>query len=141
MNPYYHDFSVSFNAWFVVLPIMVVAMAAFGLSKYRLDRDELVILGRDKGNFIMTVMAVVFDVVLHVLIVFESGAGALQKITNYLGRGDSPVWAVILLIVIIAISAFAFYYLFFVVGKVCSRLKIKQLKKERRKIINAKVRY
>ena len=140
MNAFYHQFSVSFNLWFVVAPLMVLVMALFGFTKYKLDRSSLAILGRDKGNYIMSVMAVAFDVVLHVLILFESAAGLLQAVTNHLGRNDSPIWALILLAVGIVISAFAFYYLFFMVGKMSSRLKLKWLKAERSKA-KIKIRY
>ena len=132
---YYHQFSVSFNVWFVILPLMVAVMAAFGLSKYKLDRTTLAILGRDRGNKVMSGMAVAFDVVFHVLVIFESFAGILQFTTNHLSRNDSPVWGVVLKVVGLIFSVFIVYYLLFGVGRLGSKIRMKQLKKLRRKKI------
>lgn len=108
MNAYYHEFSVGFNWWFVVGPLMVLMMAVIGSTRYALDDYSKRIRRRGKGFDVMVKMvAIVFDVLLHIMIFKESVTGLFQWLVNHVD-GD-PIWALILAPVVLTGTSAAVY--------------------------------
>lgn len=135
-NEFYHGFSVGFNWWYVVGPLMVILMVIYGASTRKLNPATLKIRRRDKKWFLANVLAVVCDFVLHGLVLLESTTGALQLVINHLSKDDDIAWALILLIFGMSFTALVFYEIYFSAAKFGAALKVAYLKDKIRKIKN-----
>ena len=113
MNSFYHSFSIGFNWWFVLLPLQVVIMVAFGLSNVKLAHRTRKILRRDKKGTIAALLAISMDVILMIAIVMESSAGIIQVIDNHLSAEDDPTWSLVLFVLSLVVFAFLMYNVFF----------------------------
>lgn len=127
---YYHEFSVGFNWWYVVAPLLVIVIMMFGTTKYKLDEESLTVLKRGGGNHLLRVVVVVLDIVLHVMIIIESGAGILQFVANNLGDSDIA-WAPVVVAMGAICSFGVFYEILFKAGKLGERAKRRKVFKLR----------
>lgn len=137
MNEFYHAFKISFNWWFVVAPILVLATGVFGITKYKLDRKSLKILTRGGGDFLLNVVATSLDALIHFLILRESGAGLVQLVANHLGDSDIA-WMPIVASMALLGSALTFYIVLFGAGRIGEWARYGYLAKERAKIKKAR---
>ena len=133
-NEFYHGFSVGFNWWYVVGPLMVILMIIYGASTRKLNPATLKIRRRDKEWFLANMLAVVCDFVLHGLFLLESAAGALQWVINHLSKDDDIAWALVLLVFEMSFSILVFYEVCFSAAKFGAALKVVYLKDKIRKI-------
>lgn len=133
-NEFYHTFLPGFNWWYIVAPLMVLLMSAFGASNRRLNEKSLRIMGRDKRGYLLNALALILDFFLYLLVVRESAVGIVQLFANHLSPDDNPAWAIILFVFAVSVSAVFVYELLVYAGKLGTHLKIVYLKKKRRKI-------
>lgn len=114
MNEMYHSFTIGFNWWFVVGPVMALIMALIGSLKYYLDGIKIkrAPKGFDKW---LKIAAAGFDVILHVMIFEESLIGMLQWLINHTD-GD-PIWSVIVAPIIMLFTFILAYCAFYTCGK------------------------
>ena len=113
MNHYYHEVSVGFNWWYLVIPALMVIFALLGSARYFTEPGTGRIRRRGKNyRLFITTLAYVADIFLLFLIVTESFAGILQFCINSLAPEDSVFWAIIIAVVAMAIMALICYSLF-----------------------------
>lgn len=134
MNEFYHAFTVSFNWWFVVAPAMLIFMVVYGTTNLKLNKRSLRIMRRDKKDFLLNIVVIGLDIILHVLILAESAVGILQSLLNHLGEYDDPLWALILFVIGLSFSGVIVYAIFFVAAKLGERLKRRILIEIRREM-------
>lgn len=126
-NDLYHGFTPGFNVWYVLLVVFLILVVAWSLNCSKLSKTKRRILRRDKEDKILNVIVIVFDVILHIFIAFESGAGLVQAILNSLGEDTDPAWVIFLLPVSLMFSVATFYTVLFGAGKLTKYLKEKYL--------------
>ena len=129
---YYHELEIGFNWWYVVAPLLVVIAILFGRTKYKLNKETLTVLKRGGGDFLLRFVVVILDIVLHVLIVIESGAGILQFVANNLGDSDIA-WAPIIIAMGVICTFGVFYAILFRAGKLGEITKRREVFKLRLK--------
>lgn len=127
MNEFYHEFSIGFNYWFVLLPFQVVLMIAFGASNAKLNKKANKIMRRDKKGMIASALSVAMDIILMVAVVMESSAGIIQVLDNHLSQEDDPMWSLILFILIMSVFATLMYFVFFGASVFGKQTKMKYL--------------
>lgn len=133
MNEFYHEFSIGFNYWFLLLPFQVILMIFFGASNAKLNKKTNKIMQRDKKGVITSFFTVAMDAILMAAVVAESSAGIIQVMDNHLGPEDSPVWSLVLFVFSICIFAVLMYYVFFGAAVFGKQLRLVILRKIRRK--------
>lgn len=89
---YYHELSVSFNWWFLLAPLLVLAVFLFGTTKYKLSTSKRHIRKRQDDGWMLKAVVAIADVSLHILILIESGAGSMQLVANILGSSSNIAW-------------------------------------------------
>ena len=68
-----------------------------------------------------------FDIVIHIFFVIESGAGLIQVIINTLSDDTNAGWVLFLLPITLIFTAFLMYGLFFGTGKLTKFLRYRYL--------------
>ena len=97
MNNYYHQFQVTFNAWYLVLPICMLAMGMIGSRRYYLEPSTMRIKKKGARLSLLTFIAMMLiEILLITLVVKESSAGILQFCVNTLAVNDNVFYALIL---------------------------------------------
>lgn len=126
-NDLYHSFVPGFNAWYVLLPMFLIAIVIFSLTCSRLSKRANRILRRDKEDFLLNIISVIFDIIIHIFFVIESGAGLIQVIINTLSDDTDAGWILFILPVTLVFTAFLMYGLFFGTGKLTKFLRYRYL--------------
>lgn len=117
MNNYYHSFSVGFNWYFVVGPLMALLMGAVGTMKYSLDHETMRIGKRSKSfDALLKILAGLLDAIFTAMVFHESITGFVQWLVNHVD-GD-PVWALFLAPMGFVAVALIAYYLLYMSGKI-----------------------
>ena len=129
-NDLYHGFTPGFNAWYVLLPMFVIAIVIFSINCARLSKSKRRILRRDKEDKVLNVISIIFDVIIHIFFIFESGAGLLQVIINSLGDDSDVGWVLFLLPISLLFSALMIYGLFYGAGKLTKYFRYKYLQEQ-----------
>ena len=105
MNDYYYEFKIGFNAWYMVLPLILILVAFLGTKRYYLEPKTMKIRRRgNKLSILNFVVVVISDLAITALIMLESGNGLIQLATNLLARDDSVVWALIIAAVVLIVA-------------------------------------
>ena len=124
MNNLYHDFSVTFNSWFVIAPLFILLAGLIGTGRFCFDHEVMKIKRRGRKFTIFSKLsAMLMAIVVLVMIIRESFAGILQFFMNHLLIDESPVWALVLAIACLPVILIAYYYLMLVALKVGSYIK------------------
>ena len=134
-NQFYHNLTMSFNAWFVVGPIFVLIMILTGIGKYKLTRKSLKILKRDPEDWLLNTICVVLDIILHLMIVLESINGLIQFAFNHLDTHTDPAWVPFIVVVELTFTSILVWAIFFGAGKLGQFLWLNYLKAKRHRII------
>ena len=139
MNEFYHDVVVTFNAWFLVGPSMILAMWLIGVGSNKIDMVDLEIIEKDNDRSLKW-LAAFLSLLLHVLIVVESGKGILQVMLNHT---DSPAWLVVVIPMLTSLSLVLTWYALYMSGRfgkwttlgylVYARAKIEEEREEQKK--------
>lgn len=133
-NQFYHDITLSFNAWFIVAPSMVVLMMLSGIFKYKLSRESLKILKRDPEDYLLNMICVGLDAILLLMVVLESSDGLIQYGLNHLDSSTDPVWIPFIISVELIVAAVVVWATFFIAGKFGQFLRYNYLKDKRRRM-------
>ena len=126
MNAYYHEVELTFNYWYVILPVAMVVAFVLGTGRYYFADNRI----RRRGR-IFTAIAIILTGILDVTIVNdmmeESIMGLLQLLANSLANEEDLAWAVVISpIFLIFISVFL-YGLFMTVVKLGEWTKLGML--------------
>lgn len=137
MNKYYHDFSIGFNWWMVLLVVSVVVMIIVGRSQYELRRRDgklriFKMFSSKRYYLIVSLLTVAFTV----LFLKESWRGVIQMFDNSLSYTDSPVYSLLLLVVILPFGMGFYAYFLSMVGKFAATMKLDKLREKRRDMMN-----
>lgn len=132
MNSFYHQFSIGFNYWFVMLPLQAILMIAFGASNVKLNKKTRKIMRRDKKGTIASILAIGMDIILMIAVIMESSAGIIQVLDNHLSPGDDPVWSLFLFVIVVSTFAALMYFVFFGAAVFGREAKLMYLRKIRR---------
>lgn len=132
MNSFYHAFEIGFNYWFLLLPLEVILMIAFGASNVKLNKRTNKIMRRDKKGIITSTFAIFMDIILMIAVIKESSSGIIQVMDNHLGPEDSPVWSLVMFVFCMCVFAVLMYYVFFIAAVFGERVKLAILRKIRR---------
>ena len=119
----YHGFTPGFNAWYVLLPLFLVAIVIFSATCLMANKKGTRILSRDKEDYVLHLVSIVFDVIIHIFIVAESGVGLIQFIINMISDDSDAGWVLFLLPITLIGTAFLGYGLFFGTGKLTKFLR------------------
>lgn len=122
-NDLYHGFVPGFNAWYVLLPLFLLAIVIFSSTCLMTNKKGTRILSRDKEDYVLHLISIVFDVIIHIFIVAESGVGLIQFLINMISDDSDAAWVIFLLPITLIGTAFLGYGLFFGTGKLTKFLK------------------
>ena len=135
-NSYYHEFTIGFNMWYVVLPFVLAFITFLGTRRYYLESETMRIKTRGKKLTTATLVAIISSVLtITGLMMYESFNGLVQFLTNLLAKNDSPAWAVIIVgtILILAVP-YALFNLFVRAAKTGEYYQLGRLTERRREI-------
>lgn len=110
---YYHDFSIGFNFWEVLLPLGMIFMIIPAYKRYRISLLREPHVEEVHSQKQITIFAVIFAVVFGILFMFESTAGVIQALDNSLAPTDSSAWSIILCpiaILFVVVMALGMFY-------------------------------
>lgn len=85
MNIYYHNFSLGFNLWYVIAPLLLCVIGVLGGTRYYLA-NNLKVKVRYKDR-LFQITAICFAVIVCAMMFAESYDGAIQWVDNVLGWG------------------------------------------------------
>ncbi|MBR3270180.1 hypothetical protein IKG07_02950 [Candidatus Saccharibacteria bacterium] len=131
MNEFYHEFSVGFNWWYVLLPLQCVLMIAFGASNLHLNKRNNRIMRWSKSNTATNILAAIMMVILTIVMIVESASGVIQMLDNHLGPEDDPMWSLIMFTFGVPVVAAFIYCIFVELSVFGQKLKRKYLRKVR----------
>ncbi|MBR3169384.1 hypothetical protein IKF23_03000 [Candidatus Saccharibacteria bacterium] len=127
---YYHPHLFSFNFWYLVAPLLVVLVFYFGTTKYRLSGSRRHIRKRQDGDLLLKIVVVVADMLLHVMILIESGAGSMQVAANILGNASDIGWLPVLMAAGYTCTFVVYGWILYLAGKKGERTKKARLLKK-----------
>jgi len=133
-NSYYHAFEVGFNWWFVLGPLMLIAVALLAFFRYKYN-DSLRIVNRYSGWLVLAAPFIVCPIFTWLLFK-ESLDGAMQKAYNLMT--SSVEWAGFLEVgVIVAILAVgvAYGFLAFYLAAIVQGKRVDAMRKKRDRIV------
>lgn len=108
MNKYYHEFSIGFNFWYVLVPALFFVIFAVGFLSVRMAKDKKNGLYYAKQHNIGFV-PVVGAIITMVLVFVESNAGIIQFFDNHSDAVTDPVYSLFGCIFVIATMGVAFF--------------------------------
>ena len=132
MNSFYHAFTISFNWWYVLLPLQLVLMLIFGLSNAKLSKRTKKVIQRDKKDKVAFCLSIVMTIILMVTVVSESSSGLIQILDNSLSANDDPVWSLFLFVFVMstfAVFTCALFYYAAKLGKILKTVHLEHCKK------------
>ena len=92
MSSYYHTFVPGFNAWYVVLPVLLIVALLFGAGQYYLVGRKV---KQRYNNHMFGLTSVVGAGIILILVSCESFSGLVQFFDNHATQMDSPFWSVL----------------------------------------------
>lgn len=112
-NPYYHEFTIGFNWWYLMLPAMMILLAALGSLQFGISERTGKIARRREGfTILLKAVTYISTVVFMLVFTFESWAGILQFFANGLGPNESPFYAFIVMVFTVTFLSIGIFYLF-----------------------------
>ena len=133
MNNYYHQLQLTFNAWYLVLPICMLAMGMIGSRRYYLEPSTMRIKKKGAKLSLLTFIAMMLiEILLITLVVKESSAGILQFCANSLAVNDNAFYALILAFLAQVILFMVFYGLLYGAVKIGEYAQLGYLMEKRR---------
>ena len=133
MNAYYHTFSIGFNFWMVVAPLLMVAMVVFEARSYRLFLKSLSIY-RTHSDKATLMLSGLFTLLVTTMVVAESSDGIIQIFHNGLEKYESPFWSYLGLTLVVAMVFIVYWVALFFAGKVAAYAKLGYLCEKRRQL-------
>ena len=100
LSSYYHAFTPGFNAWYVVLPLLMVIALLFGKGQYHLIGRKV---KQRYNNNMFAITSCLGAGIMMILVACESFSGLIQFFDNHLGKSDSPFWSIPLALVVLVI--------------------------------------
>ncbi|MBQ6461510.1 hypothetical protein IJJ36_03750 [Candidatus Saccharibacteria bacterium] len=133
MSPYCGPFSVGFNFWMVVAPLLMVAMVVFEARSYRIFLKSLYIYRthNDKATLILSGL---FTLLVTTMVVAESSDGIVQYFHNGLEKYESPFWSYVGLAFATIVVFIVYWVALFFVGKVAAYAKLGYLCEKKRQL-------
>ena len=127
-NAYYHEFSVGFNWWFIVAPMMFIGCILFATRLHRLGvSDGRLVVKKGYKQVAQLFVAVPCTIITFIMMTVESYNGVVQKIDNALTANDSPMWSILIAPFVLGIAAAIafclYYYAAFELGRAVKFLK------------------
>ena len=132
-NSLYHEFSIGFNWWMVVLAVALVVMVVVGLSQVVLSKN-LKLRWRFNNRLIIFISSI-FSIIFTVLLFVESSAGIIQVLDNNLAANDSPAWSILLMPGAIIVAGGICFALLYFVGETAAFYREGFLRHKVREII------
>ena len=141
MNPFYHEFSIGFNIWMVVMIVSCILVALLGLKQYEREGMRIVRCFDDRVSLVVTI---VLAAVFMVMVLFESFDGVVQYFDNT--SGADPAWSVFVApfaIMLIGVIQWSILYIINYVAKLAKigwlyeqiqQAKFRRMKREKRRI-------
>ena len=143
-NEFYHEFTVSFNAWMVLAPVMLVLAAVLATQQFRLTRQRLKVQ-RIFSNGVLNSTALICGVIFATMFTLESWRGTLQWCDNALA-GDSGFYSLILTPICIGVVSALYGALVYVTVKTAAWISVnravekrKSERKRRQKVMLAEI--
>lgn len=131
MNNFYHSFSIGFNFWFILLPIQVAIMVAFGISNVRMNEMTGKVQSRDQLGTVTSALSIVMTIITLIVIACESSRGIIQFLDNQLAPGDDPLWSIVFYVLTIGTLAILLFYLFGEAETIGRKIKRQIIKRKR----------
>lgn len=139
MNSYYHQLQVTFNAWYLVLPICMLAMGMIGSRRYYLEPSTMRVKKKGARLSLLTfITMMLIEILLITLVLKESSAGILQFCANSLAVNDNVFYALILAFLAQFILFMVFWGLLYGAAKIGQYAQLGYLMEKRREASNEK---
>ena len=143
-NEFYHEFTIGFNAWMVLAPVMLVLAAVLATQQFRLTRQRLKVQ-RIFSNGVLNSTVLICGVIFATTFALESWRGVLQWCDNSLA-GDSGFYSLILTPICIGVVSALYGALVYVTAKTAAWISVNRAvekrkieKKRRQKVILAEI--
>lgn len=120
---FYHKLSISFNFWYLAAPLLVVLVFYFGTTKYKLSGSRTHIRKRQDGDKLLRTVVLAADILLHIMILIESGAGSMQVAANILGNASDIGWLPVLMAAGYICTFVVYGWILYLAGKKGERTK------------------
>lgn len=96
---FYHDITIGFNYWYLVLLIALALTAALGACRFYVSEDGKIRKRGRKFRIVLRITKWLLSFMVVSMIVIESFWGALQFFANILAQNDGIEWALMLVTV------------------------------------------
>jgi len=132
MSRYYHEFTIGFNWYYLVAPVMLVLVGLVGASRFKLGTDLKI---RSRFNERLTIItSVLAGVALAWMLYSESIAGIIQWFDNCLTSRDSGVYSLFLAGCAVMVVSMFYGVLAFYIARIASNVRRNVLIQKRSRI-------
>ncbi len=127
LNSYYHSFSIGFNWYYIVAPVLALLIGVIGYHGHLFDRKR-----RKHMYFkqwVIPAVSIVFTIIVMLLVAMESSHGIVQVFDNSLGEFESPGTSPVKAFLIFFIAGFLYWAAFTPIGSVALKIRRDRNKK------------
>ena len=121
LNSYYHEFSIGFNWYYIVAPVLAILIGVIGYHGHLFDRK------RKKHmyfrSWVIPTTSMIFTIIVMALVMKESQHGIVQVFDNNLGKYESPSSSWVKAFLILFISGFMYWAALTTLGSVALKIR------------------
>ncbi|MBR2837054.1 hypothetical protein IKE79_01710 [Candidatus Saccharibacteria bacterium] len=128
------SFVPGFNAWYVLVPAMLILNAWFGTFRYSLDATGELRIRRVLPEHLFKLAAIVIGLLAEILIVSESWLGLKQIQINRFGPGSRADAMMAAIGFALTVAAAVYAYVVYKMGVIAGNLYFLKLRNERQEI-------